>query len=140
MNHSEITPSTIVKRALPLMDVSDAFRNEEFIVLRVWNEQELTQLLNPRDIWYAEVQSRINLRITSMRVDSLKLAAPPSEPETFTEQAAAMQASFTQQAREIEGQRLTLEFATPSTKRIDSGRKSIEDSPLFGGDRQGSMF
>lgn len=62
------------------------------------------------------------------------------QPETFTQQAAAMQASFQEQAQRIDAERCTLEFATASRKRIDNGRKPIEDSPLFGGERQESLF
>lgn len=60
--------------------------------------------------------------------------------ETFSQQAAAMQASFTQQAQRIDAERCTLELATKSTRRIDAGKQSIEDSPLFGGSRQDSLF
>lgn len=38
------------------------------------------------------------------------------------------------------GSRLTAEMATRSTRRIDGGQSSIEDSPLFGGERQGELL
>jgi hypothetical protein len=40
----------------------------------------------------------------------------------------------------IEAERITWEFRTKSTKRLDAGKQSIEDSPLFGGERQESLF
>lgn len=40
----------------------------------------------------------------------------------------------------IEAERITREFATKSTRRIDVGKEPIEDSPLFGGERQGGLF
>ena len=43
-------------------------------------------------------------------------------------------------ATRIDAQRVTLEFATGSTKRVDSGRECIEDSPIFGGSRQLDLF
>jgi len=40
----------------------------------------------------------------------------------------------------LDAERVTLEFATRSTRRVDGGRLSIEDSPLFGGPRQRGLF
>lgn len=40
----------------------------------------------------------------------------------------------------IEASRVTLEFAQRSARRLDAGEQSIEDSPLFGGWRQGRLF
>jgi hypothetical protein len=40
----------------------------------------------------------------------------------------------------LDAERVTLELRTRSTRRVDSGRESIEDSPLFGGQRQGDLF
>ena len=40
----------------------------------------------------------------------------------------------------IDAERCTLEFATWSRRRLDAGRRSIEDSPLFGGERQGELW
>jgi len=42
----------------------------------------------------------------------------------------------------IDAQRVTREFQTKSTRRLDSGsgHEPIEDSPLFGGARQGDLF
>ena len=40
----------------------------------------------------------------------------------------------------IDAERVTLEFAQASTKRVDGGRQPIEDSPLFGGPRQRGLF
>lgn len=37
---------------------------------------------------------------------------------------------------QVEGQRLTAEFATKSPQRLDAGKLPIEYSPLFGGHRQ----
>ena len=40
----------------------------------------------------------------------------------------------------LQADQLTAEFATPSTKPLDAGKKEIADAPLFGGERQGSLF
>lgn len=40
----------------------------------------------------------------------------------------------------IDAERATAELANKSRKRVDSGKESIEDSPLFGGPRQGGLF
>jgi hypothetical protein len=40
----------------------------------------------------------------------------------------------------LEAERITWEFRTKSTKRLDAGKRSIEDSPLFGGERQEDLF
>lgn len=40
----------------------------------------------------------------------------------------------------LTGEQLTAAFAAPSKRKFDRGRKPIEDSPLFGGDRQEEMF
>jgi hypothetical protein len=40
----------------------------------------------------------------------------------------------------IDAQRVTWEMKRKSARRLDSGRKPIDDSPLFGGDRQGTLF
>lgn len=40
----------------------------------------------------------------------------------------------------IDAERCTAEFGTKSTRRLDAGRKPIEDSPLFGGERQMGLF
>lgn len=40
----------------------------------------------------------------------------------------------------IAADQVTAEFATKSARRLDSGRKSFEDSPLMGGERQMSLW
>lgn len=40
----------------------------------------------------------------------------------------------------LEAKRVTLEFGSRSTRRADGGKRPIEDSPLFGGPRQGDLF
>jgi hypothetical protein len=40
----------------------------------------------------------------------------------------------------IDAERVTAEFKTPSQRPIDAGKKCIEDSPMFGGERQKGMF
>jgi hypothetical protein len=37
----------------------------------------------------------------------------------------------------IDAERCTRELATKSTKRVDSGKRPIEESPLFGGGQKG---
>lgn len=40
----------------------------------------------------------------------------------------------------LDAQRVTLQFGQKSNRRFDNGKMSIEDSPLFGGNRQGVLF
>jgi hypothetical protein len=40
----------------------------------------------------------------------------------------------------LDAERVTWEFRSQSTRRIDAGRAPIIDSPLFGGPRQQEMF
>lgn len=40
----------------------------------------------------------------------------------------------------LEAARVTLEFGSKSTKRLDGGREPIEESPLWGGTRQRGLF
>lgn len=40
----------------------------------------------------------------------------------------------------LDAQRATLELQRKSSRRADAGAQSIEDSPLFGGERQGRLF
>ena len=40
----------------------------------------------------------------------------------------------------IDAERVTRELATKNPKRMDGGEQEMEDSPLFGGPRQGDMF
>jgi hypothetical protein len=40
----------------------------------------------------------------------------------------------------LDAQRVTLEFATKSTRRLDTGRRPITESPLFGGPAQRELF
>ena len=40
----------------------------------------------------------------------------------------------------IEAERCTREFAQPSTRRLDAGKEPIDQSPLFGGAKQQTLF
>jgi len=40
----------------------------------------------------------------------------------------------------LDAKRVTLEFRTRSTKRLDCGKRPITDSPLFGGPAQSELF
>jgi hypothetical protein len=40
----------------------------------------------------------------------------------------------------LDAERVGLEFRQKSAKRLDAGRKPIEESPLFGGPAQGDLF
>lgn len=40
----------------------------------------------------------------------------------------------------IDAERVTLQFGVKSNRPLDSGRKPITESPLFGGDAQTEMF
>ena len=55
--------------------------------------------------------------------------APPLAGQADTERGARLDA-----------ERVTTEWRNKSTRRLDGGRRSIEDSPLFGGERQDTLF
>jgi hypothetical protein len=40
----------------------------------------------------------------------------------------------------LDAARVTAEFATKSQRPLDAGKKSILDSPIFGGERQKGLF
>lgn len=40
----------------------------------------------------------------------------------------------------LDAERVTLEFRTKSTRRLDAGKLPIEESPLFGGPAQRELF
>ncbi|MGD0497518.1 MAG: hypothetical protein ABSC23_03680 [Bryobacteraceae bacterium] len=40
----------------------------------------------------------------------------------------------------LDAERVTAEFRTRSARRLDSGRRPITDSPLFGGPAQRELF
>ena len=40
----------------------------------------------------------------------------------------------------LDAERVTLEFGSKSTRKIDAGRRPIDESPLFGGEKQESLF
>lgn len=61
-------------------------------------------------------------------------------PEELLRQTKAVAREATEARDRLTAQAITLEFKTGSRKRADAGKKSIEDSPLFGGERQGEMF
>ncbi len=43
-------------------------------------------------------------------------------------------------ATRLDASRATLELQQKSRRQVDAGAESIEDSPLFGGPRQGRLF
>jgi hypothetical protein len=51
----------------------------------------------------------------------------------------AGRADMEREAR-LDAERVTLEFGQKSARRLDSGRKPITESPLFGGPAQGGLF
>ena len=48
--------------------------------------------------------------------------------------------SDTERTARLDAQRVTLEFDSRSTRRLDRGREPIMNSPLFGGPAQGDLF
>jgi hypothetical protein len=46
----------------------------------------------------------------------------------------------TERETRIEAERVTLEFAQKSTRKLDAGKRPMSDSPLFGGEAQASLF
>ena len=40
----------------------------------------------------------------------------------------------------LDAERCTLQFAQASTRRLDCGKRPIEESPLFGGSKQEELF
>ena len=69
------------------------------------------------------------------------LAAQRPDPDFDKARAAALkgEADREYQAR-IDADRATALLKQKSARRVDAGKESIEDSPLFGGPRQGDMF
>lgn len=45
-----------------------------------------------------------------------------------------------EQALRLDVERVTLEFRQKSTRRLDTGRQPITESPLFGGNAQEELF
>jgi hypothetical protein len=67
----------------------------------------------------------------------------PSTPMTQAEMERQVQfvGSLCKEALDrIEGERLTLEFAAKSPRRVDGGKRPITDAPLFGGPAQEDLF
>jgi len=46
----------------------------------------------------------------------------------------------TERESRLDAERVTLEFAQKSTRKLDAGKKPMTESPLFGGEAQGSLF
>jgi hypothetical protein len=46
----------------------------------------------------------------------------------------------TERESRLDAERVTLEMKQKSTRRVDSGKQPIDDSPLFGGPKQGGLF
>ena len=55
--------------------------------------------------------------------------APPIAGESDVEREAKLEAA-----------RVTLEFRQRSTRRLDAGKQPIEESPLWGGERQETLW
>ncbi len=72
---------------------------------------------------------------------STKVVTPSTQVEQTTIPGAL---EFLEQCeaghRTLTGEQLTAEFSQPSKRRLDRGKKPITESPLFGGDSQGSLF
>ena len=64
---------------------------------------------------------------------SVKIGSAPAPPIPASD-------VDTERTAKLDAERVTWEFSTRSTRRIDAGKESIEDSPLFGGPRQGGLF
>jgi hypothetical protein len=62
-------------------------------------------------------------------MSNLEVSVPPIAGEADPEYEARIQA-----------EQVSWEMKQKSARPLDSGRKPITDSPLFGGDRQGSLF
>lgn len=68
--------------------------------------------------------------------------SPVGRQESFIpddEAAASRQAQSSYDAK-VQGELASAELASPSSAKFDSGSSSIEDSPIFGGDRQASLL
>jgi hypothetical protein len=59
---------------------------------------------------------------------------------TFRREAEAFDRDSTEGLRRIEAERLTLALASRSERKLDRGKKPIEEAPLFGGPPQESLF
>lgn len=63
----------------------------------------------------------------------------PIHAEAEAPPPIAGQADTEREAR-FDAERVTAEFRTSSTRRLDAGRAPITESPLFGGPAQGDLF
>ncbi len=64
-----------------------------------------------------------------------------SSPEArLKTDAAEFAAECWRDRARLTGEQLTAAFNQPSRRRIDSGKAPIEDSPLWGGNRQEELF
>ena len=69
------------------------------------------------------------------------LLAEQSSPEALLlDQSARFDADCKRDADRLTGDQLTQAFKTGKARRLDSGKRPIEDSPLFGGERQEELF
>jgi len=62
----------------------------------------------------------------------IKSQAPPAAPLAAT--------ADLEYSTRIDADRVTLEFGARSSRKADSGKQPITDSPLFGGPAQGDLF
>lgn len=108
--------------------------------------------------YYASVRGRIPIEDLALRLepvpDSPDTAGPtgPAVSSAFIEHrpdvvvvdagalCAAPASDDLERGSRIEAERVTLEFASRSTRRVDVGRRPITEAPLFGGPRQGNLF
>ena len=106
---------------------------EALCLLRSWGltADGARQVLRKHGRWYAGGNGRSDC-YTAAEIE--RIGAPYRAAEDLRAQTDPEY-----QAR-IEAQRVTLEFGSKSVKRLDGGQRSIEDSPLFGGERQGGLF
>lgn len=66
--------------------------------------------------------------------------APPQQSLLTAAEESTSRAQAKEDAGRLQAQQATQEIQFGKGKKLDTGKESIEDSPLFGGPRQGSMF
>ena len=82
----------------------------------------------PPEAYRRQPEPRLTISFGSVQIGSAP-APPIPVSEVDTERTA-----------KLDAERVTLEFASRSTRRLDTGTQPIEHAPLFGGDPQGELF
>jgi hypothetical protein len=64
----------------------------------------------------------------------------PEEFFSVADYSAMAKAAISEDQDRLDAARLTAELNSPSQRRLDSGKRLMSESPLFGGDSQLDLF